>query len=210
MEEKIIKAVDTLKRNGFDVWFAGNRSEAEQIFWNEVYNKINPDTVSWGDSLTLKSLDILPKLRQSGNVRLIETFGDNLSWREQINNRKAALSCDMFLTGTNAITAKGQLVNLDMIGNRIAGVAFAPKKVIIFAGINKVVESIDEAMNRIKSIAAPMNAMRHTDLSTPCQLTGKCIDCSSPQRICNAWLITEKSYPSGRIKIIIINEQLGY
>jgi hypothetical protein len=116
----------------------------------------------------------------------------------------------MFLTGTNAITIKGQLVNLDMIGNRVAGIAFGPKKVIIFVGVNKIVETIDEAMTRIKSIAAPMNAIRHTDLKTPCQKTGKCMECNSPHRICNTWLITEKAYPQGRIKIIIIDEKLGY
>lgn len=210
MEDKYIKTIESLKRNGFDVWFVNNQSEAEQLFWDKIFDETNPRTVSWGDSLTLNSLGIIPRLRQSENVQLIETFGDDLSWREQINNRKTALSCDMFLTGTNAITTNGQLVNLDMIGNRVAGIAFGPKKVIVFVGINKIVENIDEAMSRIKSIAAPMNAVRHTDLNTPCQVTGKCMECSSPHRICNTWLITEKSYPLGRIRIIIINEQIGY
>jgi L-lactate utilization protein LutB len=210
MKDKVTRTIEALRRNGFDVWFVNNQQEAEQLFWDSIFHEINPSTVSWGDSLTLHALEIIPKLRQSEGVQLIETFGEELSWREQINNRKTALSSDMFLTGTNAITTKGQLVNLDMIGNRVAGIAFGPRKVVIFVGINKVVETIDEAMSRIKSIAAPMNAKRHTDLKTPCQVTGKCMECNSPQRICNSWLITEKSYPSGRIKIIIINEQLGY
>lgn len=210
MEDKVAKAIESLKRNGFDVYFANNRVEASQLFWDSILYEINPSTVSWGDSLTLNALEIIPKLRQLESIQLIETFGEQLTWREQINNRKAALSCDMFLTGTNAITTKGQLVNLDMIGNRIAGIAFGPKKVVVFVGINKIVETIDEAMTRIKSIAAPMNAVRHTDLKTPCQKTGECMECNSPHRICNSWLITEKAYPLRRIKIIIIDEQLGF
>ena len=210
MDSRVEETIESLKLNGFDVWFANDHIEAERVFWEEIFNRINPDTVSWGDSMTLHSLGIIAKLSQLEGTLLIETFGEHLSWREQIYNRKKALTCHMFLTGTNAVTVKGQLVNLDMIGNRVAGIAFGPKNVVIFVGVNKIVGSIDEAMNRIKSIAAPMNAKRHIDLKTPCQITGRCIDCCSPQRICNTWMITEKSYPVGRIKIILINESLGY
>jgi len=210
-ESSILKTIDSLRANGFDVWFANNQDEAVQIFWDEIFSKIKPEIVSWGDSLTLHGLDIISKLQQAPNVELIEPFGENLTWREQINNRKKALSSDLFLTGTNAITTKGQLVNLDMIGNRIAGIAFGPKKVVIFAGVNKIVENLDAAIDRIKSTAAPQNAKRHKDeLKTPCQSTGECTDCHSPQRICNIWQITEKSYPVNRIKIILINEHLGF
>lgn len=207
---KVKKTIEALKTNGFDVWVAENRIEAEQLFWEEIFKKINPHVVSWGDSLTLHSTEIIVKLKQTKTVELIETFSEKLTCRERINNRKKALSCDMFLTGTNAVTIKGQLVNLDMIGNRVAGISFGPMNVVIFIGVNKIVENIDQAMDRIKNIAAPLNAKRHIDLKTPCQLTGKCMDCQSPQRICNIWTIIEKSFPVGRIKIIMINEQLGY
>lgn len=207
---KVKKTIEALKTNGFDVWVAENRIEAEQLFWEEIFKKINPHVVSWGDSLTLHSTKIIVKLKQTKTVELIETFSEKLTCRERINNRKKALSCDMFLTGTNAVTIKGQLVNLDMIGNRVAGISFGPMNVVIFIGVNKIVENIDQAMDRIKNIAAPLNAKRHIDLKTPCQLTGKCMDCQSPQRICNIWTIIEKSFPVGRIKIIMINEQLGY
>lgn len=210
MDLKITNTIDLLRKNGFEVWFANDKTEAEQLFWNDIFTPIKPSVVSWGDSQTLKSLDILPKIREIDGVELIETFGNDLSWREQINNRKKALSCGMFLTGTNAITIKGQLVNIDMIGNRVAGIAFGPKNVVIFTGINKIVKDIDEAIERIKTYAAPMNAKSHTDIETPCQKTGKCSNCSSSQRICNVWTITEKSYPANRIKIVIINKELGY
>lgn len=116
----------------------------------------------------------------------------------------------MFLTGTNAVTVKGQLVNLDMTGNRVAGITFGPENVVLFIGVNKIVDNIDNAIDRVKTIAAPMNAKRHADFKTPCQTTGACIDCKSPKRLCNIWTITEKSYPAGRIKIILISEKLGF
>lgn len=207
---KIDDTIKALRSNGFHVWLGNDRAEAQKIFWEEIFHAANPKVVSWGDSLTLHSMNIIPKIKEMEDVELIETFGEHLTWREQIYNRKRALSSDMFLTGTNAVTTRGQLVNIDMIGNRVAGIAFGPRNVIIFVGINKIVENLDEAMDRIKSTAAPMNAIRHKDLKTPCQVTGKCMDCSSPHRLCNTWTITEKSYPVGRIKVVLINEALGY
>jgi len=206
---KVSDTINALKKNGFEVWFAANKAEAEKIFWEEILPQENPKTVSWGDSLTLESLGIIDKIREMDDVELIETFGEKYTWREKIYNRKKALLVDMFLTGSNAVTTKGQLVNLDMVGNRVAGIIFGPRRVVIFVGVNKIVEDMDEAMDRIKSIAAPLNAKRHTDLKTPCQVTGQCSNCTSPQRICNTWVITEKSYPVGRIKVVIINEELG-
>lgn len=209
IDVKITKTMDALKKNRFDVWFANNKLEASQIFSEDIFEKIKPQSISWGDSLTMHSLGILEKLSQLSDIEFIETFGDYLTRKEQIDNRKKALSADMFLTGSNALTMKGQLVNLDMVGNRVAGITFGPRHVVLFIGVNKIVENIDAAMDRIKTIAAPMNVKRHKDMKNPCAVTGKCMDCSSPQRICNTWVITEKSYPVGRIKIILINEELG-
>lgn len=204
------KTAASLRGNGFEAWRAGSRLEARRLFWEEIFKKTGPRVVSWGDSLTLHALDLLPELRQNPQLELIETFGAHLTWREAIYNRKKALSCDLFLTGTNAVTARGQLVNLDMIGNRVAGIAFGPRHVVVFAGINKIVENVEEAINRIRTVAAPLNAKRHGELKTPCQAMGECMDCKSPQRICNTWMITEKSYPAGRVKVVLIDEALGY
>lgn len=97
-----------------------------------------------------------------------------------------------------------------MIGNRVAPLAFGPRNVVLFIGKNKIVKDLDEALKRIRTISAPLNAKRHDDLKTPCQKAGVCSDCKSPQRICNTWTITEKSYPKNRIKIILIDEEHGY
>lgn len=209
-EDKISKAIEALKSNGFEVFFAQNHIEAEQLFWDEIFNKIKPKTAAWGDSLTLRSTGILQGLKKRNDVELIETFSEHIPREQIIKNRKRALTCDMFLTGTNAVTVKGQLVNLDMTGNRVAGITFGPENVVLFIGVNKIVDNIDNAIDRVKTIAAPMNAKRHADFKTPCQTTGACIDCKSPKRLCNIWTITEKSYPAGRIKIILISEKLGF
>ena len=126
-----------------------------------------------------------------------------------LERRRQALLVDLFFTGTNGLTETGQLVNLDMVGNRVAGITYGPRKVIITVGRNKLVADVDAAMARIKDYAAPLNVMRHPGFKTPCNTTSYCLDCSSPDRICNTWTITEKSYPPGRIKVILINQDEG-
>jgi len=116
---------------------------------------------------------------------------------------------DLFFTGTNAITEDGILVNLDMYGNRVAALTFGPKYVVVLSGRNKIVSDIDDAMFRIKDYAAPVNAMR-LNKKTPCVETSRCQECNSPDRICNTWTITQKSFPKGRIKVILINDDLGF
>jgi hypothetical protein len=99
-------------------------------------------------------------------------------------------------------------LKLDMIGNRVGGVIFGPKFVVIMVGRNKIVSNLEAAMDRIKNMAAPANAIRHAK-NTPCAKTAYCVDCKSPDRICNIWTIHEKSYPKGRIKVLLINRDLG-
>ena len=120
------------------------------------------------------------------------------------------LLCDLFVTGTNALTADGRLVNLDGIGNRVAAMAFGPRSVVVITGRNKITHTLEEAVDRVKNHAALMNIKRFPHLSTPCLKTGRCHDCNSPDRICNIWTVTEKSRPEGRIKIILIDEDLGF
>ena len=116
---------------------------------------------------------------------------------------------DLFVTGTNAVTESGQLVNLDMIGNRVGAVTFGPKHVIILVGRNKIVPDLESAMFRVQNYAAPVNTMR-LDKKTPCAKTSFCADCKSPDRICNYWTITEKSFPKNRVKIVLINKDMGF
>jgi len=197
-----------LENNNFDVFLADSPDDARYIFLEEIFPKTAAKSVSWGDSMSLYATGILDVMKQNPDLDIIETFDDAIPREEIIERRRQALRVDLFFTGTNAVTQDGMLVNLDMVGNRVGAITFGPRYVLIVVGRNKIVSDLDEAMKRIKSIAAPINAIRHR-IKTPCVKTAVCMDCKSPDRICNTWTITEKSYPKGRIKIVLINRDLG-
>ena len=195
-------------KNNFGAFIAETPSDAKKIIIDLILPEIDIKSVSWGDSLTLYATGILPYFREKSEINLIETFGEKISRDKSMERRREAILTDLFFTGTNAVIESGMLVNLDMIGNRVGGITFGPKFVVIVVGRNKIVSNLEEAMNRIKNIAAPANAIRHAK-NTPCAKTSYCMDCKSPDRICNIWTIHEKSYPKGRIKVILINRDLG-
>ncbi len=207
---QLLQTKKQLERNNFEVYLAETSQEALLIFTETIFPNLVVKSASYADSKTMQQTGVLDFLKKQTNLNFIDTFNPEDSWKEQINHRKEALTTDLFLTGTNAITESGLLVNLDMIGNRVAALAFGPKNIVLFIGKNKIVKNLDDAFKRVKEIAAPINAKHHEKLKVPCQKTGKCSNCSSPHRICNTWTITEKSYPKHRIKIILINEDLGY
>ncbi len=208
-EKRIERCKEAFELNNFEVYTAGGKDEVKKLIRDEIFPKLHFKSVSWGDSLSMLSTEIIQEVENLPNVRLLKTFEEGVPREEIIERRRQALLVDVFLTGSNAITECGKLVNLDMIGNKVAGIAFGPKNVIIVVGRNKIVEGLAEAMERVKNYAAPLNAIRHPGWKTPCVKTSYCMDCKSPDRICNTWTITEKSYPRGRIKVIIVNEDLG-
>lgn len=198
-----------LEANNFDVFLASDSADAGRIICEEIVPTLKPGTASWGDSMTLQATGAVERIRENQDIDFIETFEAGVPRAEIIERRRQALLVDLFLTGSNALTEQGQLVNLDMIGNRVGGILFGPKNVIVTVGRNKLATDLDEAMQRIRNVAAPLNAIKHTRFKTPCQKTGRCHDCNSPDRICNTWSIIEKSFPKGRIKAILINQDLG-
>ncbi len=198
-----------LAKNNFEVFVAQDYEQAKALFFETIFPRLMVKTVSWGDSLTFHATGILAELRKDKNCSIIETFAKNVSREEIIERRRQALLVDLFFSGSNAVTENGQLVNLDMVGNRVGAITFGPKHVVLFIGRNKIVSTLDQARERIKTVAAPANAIRHTGWKTPCMKTARCHDCSSPDRICNTWMITEKSFPKGRIKIVLINQDAG-
>ena len=180
-----------------------------RIVQEDIMPQIKARSVSWGGSVTFQvATGLYERLKDSPDLEVLDTYDTKISDEQKQELRRQALLVDLFITGTNAITENGQLVNLDMIGNRIGGLIFGPKWVIILVGRNKLVANLDEAMYRIKNYAAPANAMR-LDKKTPCVKTSFCEECKSPDRICNSWTITEKSFPKGRVKVVLINEDLG-
>ncbi len=199
---------EALQANHFEVFTASTLEGAKNIVLEDILPKSQPKIVAWGGSMTFAASGILDALLQHPEIAIIDTAAADISPDEKIERRRQSLLADLFFTGTNAVTEDGQLVNLDMIGNRIGGLTFGPREVVVLAGRNKIVPDLEEAMLRIKNYAAPVNAMR-LDMKTPCVKTGRCEDCKSPSRICNTWTITEKSFPKGRVKVILINEDLG-
>ena len=208
-KNRLVKCKKALEQNNFEVHLAEDPEEAGHIVMTRILAGLAPKTVSWGDSQTLHATGVLTAIQKDPRFHVIVTFARDVPREEILERRRQALLVDLFLTGSNALTEKGQLVNLDMIGNRIGGITFGPKNVILLVGRNKIVPDVESAMHRIRNYAAPLNAIRHTGFKTPCRKTSACMDCTSPDRICNTWAITEKSYPKGRIKVILINADLG-
>ena len=118
------------------------------------------------------------------------------------------MNADVFLTGANGLSLDGQMVNIDGSGNRVAAIIYGPKKVLVVAGMNKVMDTIEAAVQRARTVAAPMNQQRFM-LPNPCTTTGTCADCKSETCICNQILITRHCRPAGRIKFILVGEDLG-
>ena len=200
---------EQLEHNGFDVFLADSLDKAREVVVNDILPAIRPRTVSWGGSTTLAASGLYEYLRDCPDFEALDTWDKHMPADEKYELRRQALLVDCFFTGTNAITKDGQLVNLDMYGNRVGAITFGPRNVVLLVGRNKIVPDVQRGMERIKEYVAPVNTTR-LDMKTPCVKTGYCMDCASPDRICNVWTITEKSFPKGRIKIVLINADEGF
>lgn len=197
-----------LDKNGFETHIAADTKSAAQLCMEQVIPALSPKKISWGGSMTFVQAGLYHQLRERSEFSILDTYDKSISATEALERRRQALLTDLFITGTNAITEKGHLVNLDMVGNRVAALTFGPRSVVVLAGRNKVVPDLDAAMYRVKEYAAPANVLK-LDKKTPCSKTGRCEDCKAPDRICNIWTITEKCFPKGRIIIVLINQDLG-
>lgn len=199
------KTVEALVKNNFKAMYCQTKQEAvEQILALIPVEA----TVGVGGSWTVGELGLLDRLSALGNTMFNHGL-PNLSAETRIELRRKQLTCDVFLTGTNAVTMDGRLVNTDGIGNRVASMIFGPKKVIIVVGANKIVKDVAEAEKRIKLYAAPINNKRlHTP--NPCTSTGECMDCQGPTRICNVTTIISKRPPLTDIHVVVVGEDLGF
>jgi L-lactate utilization protein LutB len=205
---KLENVKESLESNNFEVFIADNSVDASKIVLENIIPAIDIKSISWGGSMTFVGTGLYDTLKDQKDFKVLDTYDKSLSNDEKTGLRREALLTDLFISGTNAITEDGCLVNLDMTGNRVAAITFGPKNVLIITGRNKIVSDIDAAMERIKNYVAPANVMR-LDMKTPCIKTGMCSECKSSARICNTWTITQKSFPKKRVKIVLINEDLG-
>ena len=160
-------------------------------------------TISMGGCMSAHEIGLVQAL-QEGNYQYLDR-----SKMEPREGLLAAYDSDVFLSSVNAMTSDGILVNIDGNSNRVSCIAQGPKKVIFIVGMNKVCADLDSAMKRARNVAAPANAQRF-DVKTPCKKTGKCFDCKSPDTICCQFLITRYSRHTGRIHVILVNDNLGF
>lgn len=196
------RCVEALRRNGFDAEY---HSSVESVRDRVLAECDKAETVGFGGSLSIAEMGIYDTLAAGG-----KTLFDHgrVTPAEKAAARLGQLTCDLFLTGTNAVTLDGCLVNLDMNGNRTNAMTFGPKKIVVVAGGQKVVAGVSEAIRRIKSVAAPRNTKR-LNLSTPCAVSGFCENCDSPQRICRVYSIIERKPPHSDISVLVCGEPMG-
>jgi L-lactate utilization protein LutB len=199
------KVVEALQKNHFTASYVNTKEEALEKLAALISKEA---TVGIGGSATIKEIGIDTLLEERGNT----VFNHNkpgLLPEEATELRHKEMSCDVFLTGTNALTLKGELVNVDGSGNRVAAMIFGPKKVIVIVGINKIVTNLETAMDRIELFAAPINNKR-LNRPNPCTVTGECMDCQGPTRICNVTTVMHKKPGGTDVEVIIVGEQLGF
>ncbi|HBG14486.1 MAG TPA: lactate utilization protein C [Synergistaceae bacterium] len=199
------KAVEALKKNHFKAFYCKERKEALEKILNEIPAG---SVIGAGGSWTVAELGVLKELEARGHT-ILNHGKPGLSPEEKMDIRRKQLTSDVFITGTNAVTMDGQLVNVDGTGNRVAAMIFGPGKVIVVTGVNKVVKNVDEGLERIRQTAAPINNKR-LGTTNPCTLTGECMDCMGPGRICNATVILNKKPTMTDIHVFIIGEDLGF
>ena len=164
-------------------------------------------TVGWGGAQSAQEIGLMNAVHAGDFVVLDRDKATNPQEREEIMRK--CLFTDTFITGANAISLDGQMVNIDGNGNRVAAIVYGPKQILVIAGMNKVVDTLESAVIRARTVAAPMNKQRFP-LQTPCEVTASCADCKGDGCICNQILVTRNCKPAGRIKFILVQEELGF
>lgn len=201
LAEKVMKGLESRNMEGF---YAETREEALKIALNLIPEG---STVGWGGSVSVSEIGLKDAVC-TGNYQVYnrDICKDP---EEKRDTELKILGSDYFLCSTNAITEDGIMVNIDGRGNRVAGIIWGPRNVIMVVGMNKVVKSLEDAWSRARNEAAPINAQRFP-LQTPCKKTGSCADCKSPDTVCCQFVVTRYSKIPKRIKVILVNEDMGF
>ena len=204
-DARIARTIEALKKNKMEAYYLASKEDVVPA----VAALLHPgDTVAVGGSKTLDECDVLRLLR-SGEYEFIDRYEKGLTAEEMGDAFRDAFFADAFVTGTNAVTEAGELYNVDGTGNRVAAMIFGPKSVIVVVGKNKIVPDIHTAAHRVKTVAAPLNAKRLAR-KTPCAVTGECADCACPDRICCSAVTLRQQRDAGRVKVLIVDEELGF
>ena len=198
LSAKVIKGLESRNMTGY---YAETKEEALKIALSLIPEGCS---VTMGGAMSAHEIG-LPQALAAGNYNFID--------RDKIEDKRAAMlvayDADYFLASANAMTEDGILVNIDGNANRVSAIAQGPKNVLFIIGMNKICIDVDSALKRARNVAAPINAQRF-GLNTPCTKTGSCMNCKSPDTICCQFLITRYSKHPGRIKVILVNDFLGF
>lgn len=204
MKDKIEKLITNFKLRNIEVIYVDTLECAK----NEILNLVPTNiSVAIGHSVTLQKMDITKILNDRGNTVFDKELAKDKEECKVL--KKKALLAEWYITGSNAISTDGRIINVDHSGNRVAAITFGPDNVIIVVGVNKIVDTWEEAIKRVKNIACPLNAKR-AGFNPPCVKLNKCVDCTSTERVCNSLSIIEGQSVKGRIKVFIVNEDLGF
>jgi hypothetical protein len=198
-------AVKALEKNRFTSVYCADKKAAIDYILQEANEA---QTIGFGGSRSVADLEINDQLAQMGK-ELLDHNQPGLELEEKIKVMRRQLTCDLFLASANAVTLTGMVLNIDGNGNRVASTIFGPQKVILVVGRNKLVSTVEDGLKRIKAYAAPLAAKR-LNIEVPCAKTGFCIDCNSPGRICTATVILERKPRLSDVRVLIVNEELGF
>lgn len=204
-KSQILELIDTLSKKNYTPLYADDIAEARDIVLNLIPQGAS---IALGGSVTINELNLIDTFKSS-NYRLFDRYSQP-DWPSTVECMRQGLLADYFVTSTNAITKQGELIQTDSGGNRVASLLYGPKNVIVICGINKLVDTCQDGLNRIKEFVGPLNSKR-INHKTPCNISGKCEDCNTKQRICNFTTILKSGKRvSGNTILIIINEEVGY
>lgn len=205
MEKQVERTIKNLEAHNMEGYYIQDKEQLFQILKKLI---IEGSTVGIGDSMTLFETGVIDFFR-NGNFNFLDKYEEHLTSDGKREIYIKNFSADTFICSTNAITESGELYNIDGNGSRVAPMLYGPKQVILVAGINKIVKNIEDAEKRVRQYAAPLDAKR-LNKDTPCAKLGYCVDCKSPHRICNDFVIIKGQFIKGRIKVLIIGDVLGY
>ncbi|MEW6671354.1 MAG: lactate utilization protein [Thermodesulfobacteriota bacterium] len=204
---QISKILDALKKKKYDPYFFETRKEARDFIPTLI---LPEETVGVGGSVTLRNeLGVVELLKARGNT-VYDHWDTGQDKKKRAEIKAKHRGADVFLSSLNAITVDGVIVNLDGGGNRVGALCSGPGKVIVVAGTNKIVDSLDQAVHRTRNHAAILNAISK-ERKLPCVETGICSDCSAPERMCAALLILlKRPNDIAKFTVVLINEELGF
>lgn len=205
-EQKCRKAVASLGRNGFTALYCATPQAASEYILAGAVDSI---TVGFGGSMSILSLGVEQVMREQGK-EILNHGSPAFSRDEKLEIMRRQLTCDLFLSGCNALTLNGELVNIDATGNRAGAMLFGPRRVIVVAGRNKLVDGTpQDAIERVRAWATPPNAKR-LNFKTPCSSTGFCSDCNSPDRLCRVTTIIDRKPRFTDLHVLVVNAELGF